>query len=323
MTRTLHIALVALAALLCALPAWAEVVDKVAAVVNGEIIALSEVQQRAAPELINANRQTDAKKRGELRQRAITAALDQLIGEKLLEKEMEELGLSVSEQEAELAIEDMRKQNGMEPEQFEQALRQEGYSVTQYKAFMRKHLRQLKLVNLKVRSKVKVNEKDLRAEYEKWARSEQSDPEVHARHILVKVSPDAPKEEVEQARARAAALAEEARRPGADFAELAKQKSEGPSKDDGGDLGFFRRGVMVPEFDRVAFSLPEGGVSEPIKTRFGWHVIKVEEKRSVDTKPFEEMKAQLQEKIMREQLERYTAQYVKELRAQASVEMKL
>jgi peptidyl-prolyl cis-trans isomerase SurA len=80
---------------------------------------------------------------------------------------------------------------------------------------------------------------------------------------------------------------------------------------------------MVPEFDKVAFSLPAGGVSDPVRTRFGWHVIKVEERRAVPVKSFEEMKDQLQEKLSREQLEKYTDQYVKELRQQAAVEVRI
>src|SRR6185295_7575117 len=103
---------------------------------------------------------------------------------------------------------------------------------------------------------------------------ESEDAEVHARHLLVQVSPKATPEQVEAARVKAVGLAAEARKSGVDFVELAKKKSEGPSASDGGDLGFFRRGVMVPEFERAAFGLPVGGISDPIRTKFGWHVIK-------------------------------------------------
>ena len=104
---------------------------------------------------------------------------------------------------------------------------------------------------------------------------------------------------------------------------LAKRKSEGPSKEDGGDLGFFKRGLMLPEVDKVAFSLPVGGVSDPVRSRFGWHVIKVEDRRAAEVKSFDEMKGQLQEKLTRDQIEKYTEQYVKELRRNATVEVKI
>src|SRR6185295_16008606 len=135
---------------------------------------------------------------------------------------------------------------------------------------MKKHLARLKLINLKVRSKVKVSDEDIKAEYSKVAKMDSEDAEVHARHLLVQVSPKATADQVEAARKKAASLADEARKPGVDFIELAKKKSEGPSAADGGDLGFFRRGVMVPEFERAAFSLPIGGISDPIRTKFGW-----------------------------------------------------
>jgi peptidyl-prolyl cis-trans isomerase SurA len=192
-----------------------------------------------------------------------------------------------------------------------------------YRIFMRKHLSRLKLINLKVRSKVKISDEDLKAEYAKVARDETLDAEVHARHLLVQVQPKATPEQVEAARLKAVALMGEAKKAGVDFAELAKKKSEGPSASDGGDLGFFRRGVMVAEFEKAAFGLPVGGISEPIRTKFGWHVVKVEERRAVAPRPFEEVKEQLRDKLLRGQLERYTEQYVKELRAGAVVDVKL
>lgn len=301
----------------------AELVDKVAAVVNEDVIALSEVEQRAAPELAAVNQNRDPEQRSELRKKALQSAVDQLIGEKLMEKEMDALGVTVSDQEVDLGMEDVRRQNNFDADQLEQALRSEGYSVQQYREFMRKQLRRLKLVNIKVRPKVTVTEKDLRAAYDRWARLEQADPEIRARHILVTVDKKASPEQQAKALEKAKAIAAEARKPGVDFAELAKKRSEGSSAADGGDLGTFRRGVMVAEFDKVAFALPEGGVSNPVRTSSGWHIIKVEERRSVPVKSFEEMKDQLQERLTREQLEKYAEQYVKELRQQAAVEVRI
>jgi peptidyl-prolyl cis-trans isomerase SurA len=140
---------------------------------------------------------------------------------------------------------------------------------------------------------------------------------------LVQLSPQATPEQVEAARQKALALAAEARRPGVDFAALAKEKSEGPSKADGGDLGFFRRGVMEASFDKAAFSTPQGGVSDPVRSKFGWHVVYVEERRALAVPTFDEVKEKLREKMQQAQLEKYTEQYVQELRAAALVEVKL
>ena len=304
------------------LAAGAELVDRVAAVVNNQVIAWSEVEQRAAPELQRVAAERDPARRGKLREQVMRAAVEQLVGDKLLDLEVREFNIEVTDAELDVALEDVRRQNNVEPEQFAQLLAQEGYTPESYKAFMRKHLSRLKLVNLKVRSRVKVSDEDLRAEYARFSRLEGEDPEVHARHILVKLDPGAPEEKVKAAAERAQGLAAEARKAGVDFVELAKAKSEGPSAPDGGDLGFFKRGVMVPEFDRVAFKLQPGEVSEPVRTRFGFHVIKVEERRAAEVAPFEDVKEQLREKLLRAQMEKYTAQYVQELRQKASVEIK-
>lgn len=306
-----------------ALPASAELVDRVAAVVNGRIIPLSAVQERAAPELAQASREPNPERRTELRNAAMKSALDQLIGEQLMEQQLAELQITVAEQEIDLAVQDVVAQNNLTPERFEEELAREGLSMQAYRENLRQHLARMKLMDLKVRSRVKLSEQDLRAEYARWARQEAEDVEVHARHVLVQVSPGASADEVATAKAKAEEIAAEAKKPGVDFVELAKRRSEGSSKADGGDLGWFKRGVMVPEFERVAFNLKEGQVSDPVRTGFGFHVIKIEERRALDVPPFEEVKDQMRERLMREQLTKYADRYVQELRQGAVVDVKI
>ena len=128
-----------------------------------------------------------------------------------------------------------------------------------------------------LRSKVEpeMSDEKLRARYEKDVKAEDGEDEVRARHILL--------ESREDADAVAAEL-----KSGADFAELAKSRSKGPSSSKGGDLGFFKRGDMVPEFSEAAFALDVGGVSEPVQTQFGWHIITVEERRQGEPLTFEQ-----------------------------------
>jgi peptidyl-prolyl cis-trans isomerase SurA len=313
------------ALLLSGAVAKAELVDRVAAVVNRDVIALSEVEKRAAPELARmAQAERDPAKRSELRTRIIKGSLDALIGEKLMEEQIQELGLGVTDAELEAAMADVRRQNNATEEgQFERLLASEGFTLAAYKDFLRKQMGRMKLVQMRVTPKVKVSEEDLKAAYTQYSKMETGDSEVHARHILVQVDPSAPAEKVDAARKKAEALAAEARKPGVDFAALAKAKSEGPSAADGGDLGYFKRGVMVPAFERVAFSLNEGEVSEPVRTQFGWHILKVEEKRAVDVAPFEQVKGELEAKLKMQKTEKYVEQYVQELRQKASVEVKM
>ncbi|MBX6375221.1 MAG: peptidylprolyl isomerase, partial [Acetobacteraceae bacterium] len=118
-----------------------------------------------------------------------------------------------------------------------------------------------------------------------------------------------------EAEARAALA--EARRPGADFAEVARRRSTGPGAREGGDLGFFKRGDMVPEFAEAAFALQAGQISEaPVRTAFGWHVIKVEERRAAPPPPFEEVRDALRQQILEEQI----GAIVERVRAAARIE---
>ena len=123
--------------------------------------------------------------------------------------------------------------------------------------------------------KVSVSEDDIQDYYESNPDKFESPKTVEARHILIKLDPDADAEEVEKARQRIETILDMANE-GQDFAELAKQYSEGPTKDRGGNLGAFRREAMVKPFADKAFSMEPGEISEPVRTRFGWHIIKVE-----------------------------------------------
>ncbi len=123
--------------------------------------------------------------------------------------------------------------------------------------------------------KVTVSEDDIREYYESNPEKFKSPKTVEARHILIKLDPNAKAEDVEDARQRIETVLEMAKE-GQDFAELAKKYSEGPTKTKGGDLGAFRRETMVKPFADKAFSMKAGEISEPVRTPFGWHIIKVE-----------------------------------------------
>jgi peptidyl-prolyl cis-trans isomerase C len=139
--------------------------------------------------------------------------------------------------------------------------------------------------------------------YEEAAKQISGEQEVHARHILVETE--------DEAKAIKAELAK-----GADFAELAKKKSKDPGASDGGDLGFFTKEQMVPEFSAVAFALEPGKVSDPVKSQFGWHIIKVEEKRNRKAPDFDQVRSQIETYVTR----KAQADYVAKLREAAKVE---
>jgi len=139
--------------------------------------------------------------------------------------------------------------------------------------------------------------------------------EVHARHILIRAAPG---DEKASAAAKAKIEAVIARlKKGEDFAKVATEVTEDPSgKANGGDLGYFTKDQMVPEFAEVAFKLKKGEISEPVKTQFGWHVIKVEDVRIKPAPKFEEVKPQVENYVIR----KAQADLVTTLRAGAKIE---
>lgn len=126
------------------------------------------------------------------------------------------------------------------------------------------------------------------AHQDRFARPEQ----VRARHILLKLDQDAPEAEAKDVRSKLLRIKAQLAK-GKSFADLAKKYSEGPSNATGGDLGWFSRGMMVGPFEEAAFALESGAVSEPVRTRFGWHLIKLEEHRPEGVKPLEEAESDI------------------------------
>jgi len=311
------------ALLLLPILAHAELVDRVAAVVNSDIITLSELQKRTAPEVARFAQESSGPERAQKQSVAMKKALDAMIDEKLVDAELRELKVSIGDKEVDAAIEEVKKSYNLTDEQLREAVAREGVTLSDYREQMRKQIGRYKLINEKVRKNVKVSEADVKSEYDRMTRSEGQDYEVHIRHILVAIPRTATQAQVDEARRKAAAIATEARQPGVDFAELAKKRSEGSSSSDGGDLGFFKRGTMVPEFEKVAFALKTGEVSDPVRTQFGWHVLKLEEIQKLGVKPLAEVRPEIEERLRRQQAERLTTQYMETLRNAAVVEKKM
>jgi peptidyl-prolyl cis-trans isomerase C len=168
-------------------------------------------------------------------------------------------------------------------------------------AFLRNKL--LMGFELQEEAKAAISDEALRQTYDDAVRSSGGQEEVRARHILVEKEDDA-KAILEQLKA------------GGDFAALAKEKSKDPGAADGGDLGYFTKDQMVPEFAEVAFKMYPGQLSNPVKTQFGWHIIKVEDKRTKQPPQFEAVKGQIEAFLTR----KAQTDFIAKLRQTAKIE---
>jgi peptidyl-prolyl cis-trans isomerase C len=153
-------------------------------------------------------------------------------------------------------------------------------------------------------AKTAVTDEAMKKVYAEATKAMGDEKEVHARHILV--------EKEDEAKAILADL-----KKGGDFAAIAKEKSKDPgSKENGGDLGYFTKDQMVPEFAEAAFKLDKGQLSDPVKTQFGWHILKVEDKRSRPVPEFDKVKDQVETYVVR----KAQADLVTKLRSEAKIE---
>ncbi|HWZ86806.1 MAG TPA: SurA N-terminal domain-containing protein [Thermoanaerobaculia bacterium] len=192
-----------------------------------------------------------------------------------------------------------------------------------YRAPVQRKVKYLLIDRARVRSKITPNDAEVRAAYEQRKDSFNVPEQVNAAHILVAVKPDGGASADALARARAENLAARAKAPGADFAKLANENTDDPSgKTSGGKLPPFSHGQMVPEFEEAAFAMTPGEIRGPIKTQFGYHVIKVDSKTPARSRPLEEVRpaivADLAEKQATAEADRLAKELAEKLKAMRS-----
>jgi peptidyl-prolyl cis-trans isomerase C len=168
-------------------------------------------------------------------------------------------------------------------------------------------------------SKIQVTEKEAKAYYDKNPDLFKTPEQVKARHILIQVSKDASDEEKKKAKEKADELLKKVK-AGEDFTKLAAEYSDDPgTKSKGGELGLFSKGSMVPAFEQAAFSLKPGEVSDLVETEFGFHVIKVDEKKEAVSEPFESIKERVTKQVLREKQEAKVTEFVEQALKKAKV----
>jgi peptidyl-prolyl cis-trans isomerase D len=166
----------------------------------------------------------------------------------------------------------------------------------QFKRPARMKMRYLLITPEAMAAYQEVNATEINKYYEAHKDKFTQQEQVKTRHILVKLGQDASETEIQEAREEIEKIRNEYIQ-GQNFEELAREYSQGPSAAQGGDLGWVSRGEMVPEFEKTAFELAKGEVSQPVRTKFGFHLIKAEDRKEEGTKPLQEVKPQIRQRI--------------------------
>ncbi len=245
-------------------------------------------------------------------------ALDHLIKTELLLQKADQMKIQASPEEVDKRIQEVQSRMGGEGA-LKEALKGHGLTMEEYRTEVGRSLKLHELLQKEIFGKVTVDPKEAKDFYEANPASFQVPEQVRARHILVRLpdgATEAQKKEAKQAIDKAA----ERIKKGEPFEEVAKQVSQDTTASSGGDLGFFSKGQMVPEFENAAFSLDKGKVSGVVETKFGYHLIKAEDKRPPGTLSFEEVSPKLDEFLKRRKGEEALNAYVEELRSKAKIE---
>lgn len=313
--------LILILALMLPPSAPAVVVSRIAAVVNDEVITSFAVEKEKAAILKDAERQQapiDDATRANLDE----TALNRLIDRKLVEQKIRELDIKISEEEVRQAIEDVKRQNKLSQEALVAALANQGLSFDQYKAQIREQLERLRLVSQEVRAKIQVGEREMREYYEANRGKFGAEDNFRARNIFFRLEEKMPADQVKKVMTTAMTVLHEAR-SGKDFAELARQYSDDPAaRKNGGDLGTFRKGDILPEFEESLIRMQPGEVSDLIYTATGLHIVKLEERTPGTPRPFEQVKGEIEDILYRKKSEDRFNQWVADLRKGAAIEIK-
>ncbi len=291
-------------------------IPDVLARVNGEKIERWEFD--------NAVKRMEARAGGpvppEKRDEVLRGVLDQLVAYHLLAQESRARKLDVADTDVEARVGQIR-QSFQTEEAFQQGIAAQGLTVEQLKQQARTSLQVAKVIDVEVSSRIAVQDADVSAFYQQNLERFKQGDSVRASHILIGVPQGATPEQKAEAKTTAQAALKQVR-GGADFAAVAKAQSQDPgSAPTGGDLGFFPKGQMTPAFEEAAFKLKPGAVSGLVETPFGFHIIKVTEKRGARTAPFAEVSGQIKDFLTEGQRESKLEAFVEQMKTKSKVEI--
>ena len=306
--------------LLAAFPSMvsAEVVNRIAAVVNDEIITTYDVAQEAA--IMAKEAEKKPRPEGDKPQYQ-TLALNQLIDKKLAEQKIRELGITVSDEELRQSLEDIKKQNNLTEEALVAALKSQGLTLDKYKALFREQIERLRLMGQEVRSKIQVGEKEI-SDYYEANKKLYSDEMFQARHIFFMINEKTPEIDIRRIMALSMSVLLEAR-SGKDFAELARKYSEDKlTAKDGGELGTFKKGETLPDIQSAVESMQAGDISDLVITSSGFHIIKLDKRYTTNAKPLSAVKGEIEEMLYRKKTEERFNQWLADMRKGAAIEIR-
>jgi peptidyl-prolyl cis-trans isomerase SurA len=302
--------------------AGAELIDRIVAIVNGDIITLSELRAVSLNYLQKMNAKFDLPYGKEQIVEAERRILDQLIDEKLVDQEGDRLAVVITDREVDSAVRDMQSRNKVTDAQFAALLAEEGMTLQVYREQLKKQMKKVRLIDQEIRSRVQVTSGEIEAYYEKHAGDFNIPPQVRLQQIRLIIPPQAAEEELARLRAQAESILARIRQ-GEDFTSLVGLYSQDPSAAVGGDMGIFRQGELLTALDEYAFSMKEGEVSPVIQTETSFHILKVLERREPTALSEEERKYEIKDVLYNQKVENDFKEWLKKLRKKSYLAVNL
>jgi parvulin-like peptidyl-prolyl isomerase len=311
--------LLALMTIALALPAAAEMVEAVLARVGDRIITRSEYMRRLSADLEQIERTTPPEaveaRKAERRQ----SLLDEMISELLIRDRTDRLGMGVSDQEVAQAIERLKAQYGIEgEEEFAASLAQAGMTRLEMESRLRDTLRSNKLFARELRARSELTDRELRRRYAREQERYRRPERARVREIILLIPDTTDSVIVERLETRAREAHERALE-GEPFETLVAEYSESPSREEGGAIGVVARGELLPALDQAVFAADAGAVVGPIRTRFGFHLLRIDERIPSEIPAFDEIKERLRREESDAAFQRDLDAYLENLRKEAFV----
>jgi peptidyl-prolyl cis-trans isomerase C len=245
--------------------------------------------------------------------------LQQMIDGELIYQIAQNTRVANEEQQLDAAMAQVKARFGNDAE-FKRGMQQQGLTESELRDLLRRNLIVENFVETQVVPGQQVTDAEIKEFYDKNPETFTGPEQVRASHILIKVDASASAADKQKARAEAESLLRQIR-SGADFAKLAQENSDCPSGNQGGDLGYFGRGQMVKPFEEKAFSMQPGDVSGVVETQFGYHIIKLNEKRAAGKVPLDEVKGKLAASLQQRKVSQAVNSLVSEARKKAKIEI--
>ena len=321
-SRTTIVAVIAGFALCAAAGrAGARVVEKIAAVVGGSIILASEVEEKATPLMTEVSRITDPGKRSARATALRREVLDRLIDDELIASQATELRLSISPEQVDASIAEIKRQNNINDKQLADALRAQGMSMTAYRSDLKRQLLRFRVINIAVGSKVNISDEDVRSYYNRHYKASGANVQVRASHIFLTIPDGADAGVVAEKQALGRKLVERAAQE--DFAKLAREYSDdAATRAEGGDLGYFGKDMLPKTIGELVFNMKPGEIRGPVRADRGFHVIKLVDRKTTDAKPLADVEDDIRMQLRQKEMEKQTKSYLADLRKRTLVDVR-